>query len=268
MFQLSLRSKVLVSLSALLISSALPAAVFAENAPEGLSALVENPAITFGVLSALEKDDAADVIVTFELSPSEDSRYAHHPAAGSDVHPLLFDMVSLAEPGSIRFEEVGSGFALYARMSAAALRTLGNNPDILAVELDPSPKAPEITAVEKIEAAPQSKLHCPCFPSIGSTVACLQSGQWRVSVNHGGSASRVATYSNVSAVFWTYGSTNWEIVAKVIDGCAVNNKWWVLAAGASSVPFTLRVEDAGFCPRFKTYSSTNPILDISAFDCS
>lgn len=269
MFQVSVRSKVLVLVSALLVSVALPAIVFADGAREGLSALAENPVIAFGVISALEEDGAADVIVTFELPPIENSRYADHPAADSGVHPLLFDLVAVAEPGSLRFEEAGSGFALHARMSIAALTTLGDNSDILAIELDPSPEALDVAALDKLEAATESKLHCPCYRT--STQACLQNFRWRVRVNHGGSSSKVATYSNVSAVFWTYGSTNWEILTKVIDGCVVNNKWWVFAAGASSVPFTVTVEDANFCPNYKVYSSAsagNPILDTSAFNCS
>lgn len=268
MFDLHMRAKVFILCSALLIAGILPVSAGAQEGSEGLSLLAENLVIHAGVLSVLEEETAAAVIITFDVPPIETGRYADHPAAGSDVHPLLFDLVAMAEPGTLRLEEAGSGFALHARMSAAALGTLGGNPDILAVELDPSPDDIDIAAADLSAVTP--KLHCPCTPTIGSTVGCLQGNRWRVRVNHGGTSSKVAAYSSQSAAFWTYSSTNWEVLAKVLNGCSVNNRWWVFAAGATGSSFSVTVTDANFCSTSKTYNSSssgNPIIDTAAFTC-
>lgn len=266
MLQFPMYSKICVIVSALLISGILPAVVIAENIFEGLS---ENPVIHSGVISALEQDAAVPVVITFDLPPIETSRYSDHPAAKTDVHPLLFDLVASAEPGTLRLEEAGSSLALHARMSAAALRALDDNPDILAIELDPNPGTDDSIAVGEVPIM-TPKLHCPCSPAIGSTVACLNGNRWRVTVNHGGTASKVAAYGGASAAFWTYSSGNWEVLAKVLNGCAINNRWWVYAAGATGSSFSFTVTDANFCPTSKTYNSAtvgNPVIDTAAFTC-
>jgi hypothetical protein len=46
-----------------------------------------------------------------------------------------------------------------------------------------------------------------------------------------------------SALFWFFGPANWELMVKVLDGCAVNGHWWVLGAAATDVEYTVRVTD-------------------------
>ena len=49
--------------------------------------------------------------------------------------------------------------------------------------------------------------------------------------------------SEDSALLWFFAPDNWEILLKILDGCALNGHWWILGSGATNVPFTLEVRD-------------------------
>ena len=64
--------------------------------------------------------------------------------------------------------------------------------------------------------------------------------------------------SNDSAVFWFFQPANFELLIKLVDGCFVNNRYWVYYAATSNVEFTVRVADTFFDPPIvKTYR--NPL---------
>ncbi len=46
-----------------------------------------------------------------------------------------------------------------------------------------------------------------------------------------------------SGLFWFFAENNIELLVKVLDGCAVNDHFWVFAAGTTDVGYTLTVED-------------------------
>lgn len=46
-----------------------------------------------------------------------------------------------------------------------------------------------------------------------------------------------------SAIFYFFGEDNWELLVKVLDGCALNNHHWVFASASTDVEYTLTVED-------------------------
>jgi hypothetical protein len=70
--------------------------------------------------------------------------------------------------------------------------------------------------------------------------------------------------------FWFFGPDNVEILLKVLDGCAINDRLWVFAGGLTNVEVNLRVDDvlAGITlTYFNTLGrSFQPIIDIDAFD--
>jgi hypothetical protein len=43
--------------------------------------------------------------------------------------------------------------------------------------------------------------------------------------------------------FWFFDQANVEVVLKVLDGCGVNGKYWVFAAGLTNTEVTLTVTD-------------------------
>lgn len=54
---------------------------------------------------------------------------------------------------------------------------------------------------------------------------------------------RVAVRSEDSAVLWFFGEANWELLLKVLDGCALNDRFWVLFSATTNVEYTLSITD-------------------------
>ena len=46
-----------------------------------------------------------------------------------------------------------------------------------------------------------------------------------------------------SGLFWFFSDNNWEMLVKVLDGCAINGHYWVFSAATTNVGYTLRVID-------------------------
>ena len=89
----------------------------------------------------------------------------------------------------------------------------------------------------------------PAFCSQTETIACLNRGRFQVEVEwtdfagKSGLGRRVAQGSDDSALFWFFGPNNWEVLVKVLDGCAINHRFWVFAAATTNVAYVLRVTD-------------------------
>ena len=63
---------------------------------------------------------------------------------------------------------------------------------------------------------------------------------------------------------------NWEMLVKVLDGCDVNDRWWVFYATTTDVGFTLRVRDTA-TGEVRDYPNplghrADAVTDTSAFD--
>jgi ELWxxDGT repeat protein len=90
---------------------------------------------------------------------------------------------------------------------------------------------------------------------------------WRDFAGHQGGGSTVPLTSDTGA-FWFFAPANVELVVKVIDGRAVNGKFWVFYGALSDVEYTLTVTDTA-TGTVKTYH--NPagrlasVADTSAF---
>ena len=50
--------------------------------------------------------------------------------------------------------------------------------------------------------------------------------------------------STDSAFFWFYNDRNFEMLVKVLNGCGINNHWWVFFAGTTNQGYRVRVGDA------------------------
>lgn len=73
-----------------------------------------------------------------------------------------------------------------------------------------------------------------------------------------------------SGYFWFSHPDNVELVAKVLNGCGVNNRFWVFLAGLTNVSVTVNVEDT-LTGATKTYSNPFgtpflPVQDTKAFE--
>lgn len=46
-----------------------------------------------------------------------------------------------------------------------------------------------------------------------------------------------------SGLFWFFSATNWEVMVKVLNGCGLNDRWWVFSAATTNVFYRLEVLD-------------------------
>ena len=65
---------------------------------------------------------------------------------------------------------------------------------------------------------------------------------WRNAANETGTGT-LAVRSDDSAVFWFFTEVNWELMVKVVNGCAFNQHFWVFSAATTDVEYTLTVTD-------------------------
>jgi len=75
-----------------------------------------------------------------------------------------------------------------------------------------------------------------------------------------------------SGYFWFFDSANIEVVTKVLNGCSLNNGYWVFAAGLTNVQVDLRVLDTQTGIVYTKQNPLNtafaPIQDTGAFPSS
>ncbi len=66
---------------------------------------------------------------------------------------------------------------------------------------------------------------------------------WRSFDGTTGSGRLVPVGSDDSGLLWFFEAENWEMLIKVLDGCGINNRFWVFAAATTTVEYTLTVTD-------------------------
>jgi hypothetical protein len=98
-----------------------------------------------------------------------------------------------------------------------------------------------------------------CMPGPGGL--CLRDGRFRVAarwrVPDGGSGAGTAVQLTAdTGYFWFFDARNVETVVKVLDGCGVNDRFWVFAGGLTDVGVELEVTDT-MSGTSRTY--TNPL---------
>ncbi len=105
-----------------------------------------------------------------------------------------------------------------------------------------------------------------CAP--GPQTMCLNGGRFKVEVewldfegNTGQGQVVTSAPGEDSGLFWFFDSNNWEMLVKVLDGCANTQHYWVFAAATTDVAYTLRVTDT-LTGESKSYS--NPLGNSAA----
>jgi hypothetical protein len=110
-----------------------------------------------------------------------------------------------------------------------------------------------------------------CAPD--PTTLCVNGGRFRVTADwrtpEASGAGRAIALGTDSGYFWFFDMNNVEILVKVLNGCGVNSRYWVFAAGLTDVEVTLRVTDTQNGAT-RTYANSRgipfqPIQDTSAF---
>lgn len=82
---------------------------------------------------------------------------------------------------------------------------------------------------------------------------------------------RPIRYSDDTSEFWFFAVDNLEMIVKVLNGCGVNQRFWVFAGGLTNVSVTLTLTDThtGRSKVYRNPQSTafRPIQDTAAFGC-
>lgn len=95
------------------------------------------------------------------------------------------------------------------------------------------------------------------FPAVADKAVCVGSATalcllnqrfkaevvWRTRAGATGSGQVVPFTAERSGLFWFFSSTNWELLVKMVNGCAVNGSYWVFSAATTNVEYTLRITD-------------------------
>lgn len=115
-----------------------------------------------------------------------------------------------------------------------------------------------------------------CVPD--AWTVCLLGGRFEIKVNwedyqHVHRDALVASAGTPeSALFYFRSPNNWEFLIKIIDGCSLNDKYWVYFAAATDVGYVVTVRDTQSSAPPKEY--TNPlgtaspaVNDSAAFSC-
>ena len=84
----------------------------------------------------------------------------------------------------------------------------------------------------------------------------LARAAWRDFDGNTGAGRTVPFGSDDSGLLWFFAADNWEVLVKVLDGCAFNDRVWVFAAATTNVEYTLRVTDT---ERGDTQTYFNPL---------
>lgn len=114
----------------------------------------------------------------------------------------------------------------------------------------------------------------PC--AANSTTLCLSGGRFKVQVSFRTTTIPAGTGTAVpltgdTGYSWFFSSTNVELVIKVLDGRALNNRFWVFFGALSDVEYTITVTDTQ-TGTVKTYFNPQgqvaSTADTSAFDPS
>jgi hypothetical protein len=113
-----------------------------------------------------------------------------------------------------------------------------------------------------------------CVPS--TTAMCLQGQRFAVQATFQAPGSATGQAQAVpltadSGYLWFFASSNIEAVVKVLDACALNQRFWVFAGGLTNVHTTITVTDTqtGAMKTYKNPQNTafQPLQDTSALPC-
>ena len=230
-----------------------PMAVFARNAATGELTFVEaqsrnsyfNPVVSPDGRNVYAGSDA---LSTFERDPASGRLTLIERRNSSPGAPLV-------RPDGRYVYRLASVASVFRRDQATGVLTLVETTDLpgdfRAGAVAQSPEGDSIYTVASdlhlSELLTFSASEGPC--RAGWDGLCLRD-RFRVSVEwldfegQRGVATPSFEGSDESGLLWFFGPSNWEMQIKVLDGCDLNDRFWVFAATTTNVEYTLRVTDS------------------------
>lgn len=113
----------------------------------------------------------------------------------------------------------------------------------------------------------------------GETTLCLSGARFGVTAewqtpNGITGIGRAVPLTADTGYFWFFNPANVEVIVKIVNGCSLNQRYWVFAGGLTNVKVTLRATDYGSSGRLPTKTFSNPqntpfqpIQSTDAFAC-
>jgi hypothetical protein len=134
------------------------------------------------------------------------------------------------------------------------------------------PAQPPRAIGARVDAPTTGGTPTTCVPS--DTVMCLNNNRFRVSATfqlqgQPVTSARVVELTGDTGYLWFFDPANVEAVVKVLNGCALNNRYWLFAGGLTNVRTVISVTDTA-TGTTRTYTNPQatpfqPIQDTSAF---
>ena len=164
-------------------------------------------------------------------------------------------LVSFASCQSYTVQRLGSAIAI-DYYESCNFEPLGPELSVLDVPLGPLPPGKYEVQVrdrtrEPAWVAPRIlRVRDPgaCFPS--DTALCLADGRFRVAATWRSFDGRTGVAHALplgddedGGLLWFFGRDNAELTVKVLDGCAVNARWWAFLSSSSTVEYHVTVTD-------------------------
>lgn len=119
-------------------------------------------------------------------------------------------------------------------------------------------------------------VQAPGTCAANATTLCLNGGRfkvqatWRTATDH--DAAQALPQTADSGQFFFFNEDNVELVVKALNGCGVNERYWVFASGLTDVEVLVTVTDTEtgrsrryFNPQGKAFA---PVTDTEAFACA
>jgi hypothetical protein len=102
---------------------------------------------------------------------------------------------------------------------------------------------------------------------------CLNNGRFRVvaswQTSTASGSAKAVTETTDTGMFWFFSANNIEMIIKVVNGCALNSRYWVFAGGMTNAAVTMTVTDTrtGAVKSYPNSLNTafQPVQDTSAF---
>ena len=148
----------------------------------------------------------------------------------------------------------------------------GALPGEIVFDLCLDPTSGRIAAATYGRGMWELKFAQPCVPD--ATTLCLNNGRFEVKAvwtapGNGSGAGQAVPLTADTGYFWFFNPANVETIVKVLDGCGVNQRYWVFAGGLTNVQTVVTVRDTrtGISKTYTNPQGTafQPVQDTSAF---
>lgn len=116
-------------------------------------------------------------------------------------------------------------------------------PEGYSLFLEPLPPGRWALELEAAEAGIESRLDFEILPSATVLAGSFDVAvAWRTAAGEEGEGQLVQAPSADSALFYFFSPANWELMVKVLDGCALNGHYWVFTAASTTVAFEVLID--------------------------